>query len=98
MHHYLLLVTYTLKDGAAREDFIGEMRDSGLLDTIRSEPGCLEYEYFLSEESERDVQLVEKWESPSHQQTHMRTEHMTGLFPEIKNKYVESTSVTEMQF
>ena len=32
-----------------RESFIQKVKDTGILDAIRNEDGCLKYEYYLSE-------------------------------------------------
>ena len=58
MRPVLLLVTYTAKP-YGRERFLQQVRQSGILEAIRQEEGCLSYDYFLSEEDDRQILLVE---------------------------------------
>lgn len=57
MAQLLLLVAYTAKPGM-RESFVCQVRDAGILDAIRRENGCLQYDYFYSEEDENLLLLV----------------------------------------
>ena len=45
----LFQVTYTMLPGQ-RDAFLQMMRESGILDQIRREEGCLDYRYYLPEE------------------------------------------------
>lgn len=60
MEEFMLCVAYTVKSGY-REDFIREVQQSGVLDVIRREDGCLTYEYYCSAAKEDQVLLIEKW-------------------------------------
>ena len=47
----LFQVTYTMLPGQ-RDAFLQMMRESGILDQIRREEGCLDYRYYLPEEED----------------------------------------------
>ena len=56
----LIQVTYTMRPGQ-RDAFVRKIRESGILDAIRGEEGCLGYAYYLPEEEDGTLLLVEKW-------------------------------------
>lgn len=91
MTEFMLCVAYTVKSGY-REDFIREVQQSGVLDVIRREDGCLTYEYYCSAAKEDQVLLIEKWATEKQQKTHLNQPHME-LLKRIKNKYVTDTSL-----
>lgn len=68
------------------------MRESGILDQIRREEGCLDYRYYLPEEEDGTLLLVERWTGPEAQKAHMATSHMARL-GQVKAQYVAETSV-----
>lgn len=55
-----LHIYYSGEKGRARQ-FAGEMMESGLVDKIRREAGCLQYEYFFPAEDEHTVLLIDRW-------------------------------------
>ena len=59
----LFQVTYTMLPGQ-RDAFLQMMRESGILDQIRREEGCLDYRYYLPEEEDGTLLLVERWTGP----------------------------------
>lgn len=87
----LFQVTYTMLPGQ-RDAFLQMMRESGILDQIRREEGCLDYRYYLPEEEDGTLLLVERWTGPEAQKAHMATSHMARL-GQIKAQYVAETSV-----
>ena len=87
----LFQVTYTMLPGQ-RDAFLQMMRESGILDQIRREEGCLDYRYYLPEEEDGTLLLVERWTGPEAQKTHMATSHMARL-GQVKAQYVAETSV-----
>ncbi|MFQ9742472.1 MAG: putative quinol monooxygenase [Slackia sp.] len=91
MGNCVLHVRYTVKPGM-RNAFVKDVLDSGLLDEVRRENGCLEYCYYCSAEEEDLVLLLEKWTSQACQQAHFEQPHTTTLM-EIKNRYVQETHV-----
>ena len=87
----LFQVTYTMLPGQ-RDAFLQMMRESGILDQIRREEGCLDYRYYLPEEEDGTLLLVERWSGPEAQKAHMATSHMARL-GQVKAQYVAETSV-----
>ena len=87
----LFQVTYTMLPGQ-RDAFLQMMRESGILDQIRREEGCLDYRYYLPEEEDGPLLLVERWTGPEAQKAHMATSHMARL-GQVKAQYVAETSV-----
>ena len=87
----LFQVTYTMLPGQ-RDAFVQMMRESGILDQIRREEGCLDYRYYLPEEEDGTLLLVERWTGPEAQKAHMATSHMARL-GQVKAQYVAETSV-----
>ena len=87
----LFQVTYTMLPGQ-RDAFLQMMRESGILDQIRREEGCLDYRYDLPEEEDGTLLLVERWSGPEAQKAHMATSHMARL-GQVKAQYVAETSV-----
>ena len=87
----LFQVTYTMLPGQ-RDAFLQMMRESGILDQIRREEGCLDYRFYLPEEEDGTLLLVERWTGPEAQKAHMATSHMARL-GQVKAQYVAETSV-----
>ena len=87
----LFQVTYTMLPGQ-RDAFLQMMRESGILDEIRREEGCLDYRYYLPEEEDGTLLLVERWTGTEAQKAHMATSHMARL-GQVKAQYVAETSV-----
>ena len=87
----LFQVTYTMLPGQ-RDAFLQMMRESGILDQICREEGCLDYRYYLPEEEDGTLLLVERWTGPEAQKAHMATSHMARL-GQVKAQYVAETSV-----
>ena len=91
----LFQVTYTMLPGQ-RDTFLQMMRESGILDQIRREEGCLDYRYYLPEEEDGTLLLVERWTGPEAQKAHMATGHMARL-GQVKAQYVAETSVVSWE-
>ena len=91
----LFQVTYTMLPGQ-RDAFLQMMRESGILDQIRREEGCLDYRYYLPEEEDGTLLLVERWTGPEAQNAHMATGHMARL-GQVKAQYVAETSVVSWE-
>ena len=53
----LLSVKYTARPGGG-EKFVREITDSGILDAVRAEDGCISYDYYFSAESPDTVLLM----------------------------------------
>lgn len=91
----LFQVTYTMLPGQ-RDAFLQMMRESGILDQIRRKEGCLDYRYYLPEEEDGTLLLVERWTGPEAQKAHMATGHMARL-GQVKAQYVAETSVVSWE-
>ena len=91
----LIQVTYTMRPGQ-REAFVRKIRETGILDAIRGEEGCLGYAYYLPEEEDGTLLLVERWTGPEAQKAHMATEHMARL-GRVKAQYVAETSIASWE-
>ena len=79
-----------------REAFIEKVKQTGILDAIRAEDGCIKYDYYLSEKDPNELLLIEQWESKQHQQTHIGQPHMACL-REFKNDYITDTHLGEVE-
>lgn len=87
----LIQVTYTMRPGQ-REAFVRKIRESGILDAIRGEDGCLGYSYYLPEEEDGTLLLVEKWTDAQAQKAHLETPHMKQMAA-FKPEYVADTKL-----
>jgi quinol monooxygenase YgiN len=79
-----------------REGFIKKVKETGVLDAIRAEDGCIKYDYYLSEKDPEEILLIEQWESKNHQQVHLEQPHMDTL-RSFKNDYIVSTFLGEVE-
>ncbi len=87
----LIQVTYTMHPGQ-REAFVRKIRETGILDAIRGEDGCLGYSYYLPEEEDGTLLLVEKWTGAQAQKAHLETPHMKQMAA-FKPEYVADTKL-----
>lgn len=87
----LIQVTYTMRPGQ-REAFVRKIRETGILDAIRGEEGCLGYSYYLPEEEDGTLLLVEKWTGAPAQKAHLETPHMKQMAA-FKPEYVADTKL-----
>lgn len=79
-----------------REAFIKKVKETGVLDAIRNEDGCIRYDYYLSEKDSNELLLIEQWESKQHQQIHIAQPHMDTL-RSFKNDYITNTILGEVE-
>ena len=87
----LIQVTYTMRPGQ-RDAFVRRIRETGILDAIRGEDGCLGYSYYLPEEEDGTLLLVEKWTDAPAQKAHLETPHMKQMAA-FKPEYVADTKL-----
>ena len=87
----LIQVTYTMRPGQ-RDAFVRRIRESGILDAIRGEDGCLGYSYYLPEEEDGTLLLIEKWTGAPAQKAHLETPHMKQMAA-FKPEYVADTKL-----
>lgn len=79
-----------------REAFIRKVKETGILDAIRAEDGCVKYDYYLSEQDANELLLIEQWETKQHQQIHIAQPHMARL-REFKGDYITNTVLGEVE-
>lgn len=79
-----------------REAFIQKMKETGVLDAIRAEDGCIKYDYYLSEKDPEEILLIEQWASKQHQQVHMTQPHMAQM-KTFKGDYITKTLLGEVE-
>ena len=79
-----------------REAFIQKVKDTGILEAIRAEDGCIRYDYYLSEKDPGELLLIEQWESKQHQQTHIAQPHMVQL-RSFKDDFITKTTLGEVE-
>lgn len=91
----LIQVTYTMRPGK-RDKFLRDVRETGILEAIRGERGCLGYSYYLPEEEDGTLLLIEKWTDPQAQKDHMATPHMARMAG-MKPEYITKTQVVSWE-
>lgn len=79
-----------------REAFIQKVKETGILEAIRAEAGCIRYDYYLSEKDANELLLIEQWETKEHQQIHITQPHMAHL-REFKGDYITDTVLGEIE-
>lgn len=92
---YTIYVKFTCLS-QKREAFIQKVKETGVLDAIRAEDGCIRYDYYLSEKDANELLLIEQWESKAHQQVHITQPHMAHL-REFKGDYITDTVLGEIE-
>lgn len=92
---YTIYVKFACHEGK-REAFVNEVRSQGILDAIRAEDGCLQYDYYYADEDKNGLLLIEAWESKQHQQIHMEQPHMARL-REINKQCIRSAKLGEFE-
>ncbi len=75
---YTIYVQFTCAPGK-REEFVEGLKRAGIVDAIRAEDGCIQYDYYYSEKDPDELLLIEAWESKEHQQIHIAQPHMARL-------------------
>lgn len=96
MEKFTICVIYQAKSEKDRGLFVRELTDSGILDLIRNEAGCLRYEYFNAVEDQKKLVLLEEWENKACQELHMTQPHMKSVM-EIKGKYIEKAELKQIK-
>ena len=77
---------YYTGEGDAARAFAEEMTRSGTVAAIRSEPGCLSYEYFFPMDDPHTVLLIDSWASQEAVDAHHRTPMMRKI-AELRENY-----------
>lgn len=84
-------VEYVIKSGK-REEFLSQVRQTGIVDASRREPGNISYKVLLSESNKDIVCLNEIWTNEEAQKRHGKTPHYEAL-SQLKKLYVENVSI-----
>ncbi len=92
---YTIYVKFDCHEGK-REAFVKEVKSQGILDAIRAEDGCLQYDYYYADADKDGLLLIEAWESKQHQQVHMEQPHMARL-REINALCIKSATLGEFE-
>lgn len=92
---YMIYVKYECVPDK-REAFIEKMKETGILDAIRAEDGCIKYDYYLSEKDPNELLLVEQWETQKHQQIHIEQPHM-DLLRTFNKDYIANVTLGEIK-
>lgn len=92
---YTIYVVFRCFSGK-REAFVEKIKEEGIVAAIRSEEGCLRYDYYFSEKDPDELLLIEAWESSQHQKVHMEQPHMAKL-RKIKEDYICTTTIGEFE-
>ena len=92
---YTIYVKFTCLPGK-REAFLQKTKETGVLEAIRNEDGCLRYDYYLSEKDPCELLLIEAWESFEKQQIHLTQPHMATL-RSFKDDYITNTQLGEFE-
>ena len=92
---YTIYVKFDCVPGK-REAFIARMKETGILEAIRGEDGCICYRYYLAEQDPNEILLIEQWASAEHQKVHIRQPHMKKM-REFKDDYITSTHIGEIE-
>ena len=79
-----------------RDAYIQKMKDTGILDAIRAEDGCIQYDYYLSEKDPNIILLIEQWQTKQHQQIHLTQPHMAQMRT-FKAEYITNTALGEIE-
>ena len=72
------------------------MKIEGILDDIRNEDGCIQYDYYFSEKDSDEILLIEAWNSKKHQEIHIQQPHMAKL-KKLQPDYVISAKLGEFE-
>lgn len=89
----VLNVLYTLKP-SMQDAFIRTLTEDGVLDRVRQEPGCLQYELFAAAESTDRMVLLEHWDGKSHIDAHIAGSNFKTM-QAIEKNYVADVDVRQ---
>lgn len=92
---YTIYVKFACLPGK-REAFIQKVKETGVLEAIRAENGCIRYDYYLSEKDPNELLLIEQWETKDHQQIHLNQPHM-DILRQFKGDYITDTALGEIE-
>lgn len=85
-------VRYTIKSGK-RDAFLKEMAEAKIMEASRREPGNIQYEICVPQDSSDEVCLIELWTNQTEQKRHATTPHYATL-TKLKSTYVEKVDIS----
>ncbi|HZJ77505.1 MAG TPA: antibiotic biosynthesis monooxygenase [Clostridia bacterium] len=88
---YVLNVYYYAKQGK-REEFLKRIYEANIPQLCREESGNIQYDYFVSRDSENVILIAEKWEDKESQIRHCEASHIKTLAA-IKSECIEDTVI-----
>lgn len=80
----ITLVTFECGTKERRDEFFKEYYPFG--SNCESEPGCIQYEYFMKIKNDSQIFLLERWENDEALKRHMDTENLKKM-QTIEKKY-----------
>ena len=83
---YQILVTYHFDSKEDRDAFYRELAENRIARICQEEKGCIRYDYFFPCEKDRELFLLEMWETKEDQKVHSRQPHF-ALIGGLKKKY-----------
>ena len=92
---YRIYVVFECVKGK-REEYIGKLKSEGIVDAVRKEDGCIQYDYYFPEKNPDEILLIEAWESKKHQEIHIGQPHMARL-RELTPEFVKSAKLGEFE-
>lgn len=93
---YAIFVKFHCVPGK-REGFVEKMEQTGILQAIRDEDGCLKYEYYYSQRDPDELLLIEQWQTKEHQQIHIGQPHMVRM-QEFRSDYILNAALGEFEY
>ena len=78
-------ITYT-GEGQNAKLFMEEMIGSGVVDSIRKEPGNIRYDYYIPVEDPESIFLIDSWENQDALDVHHASPMMKTI-AELREKY-----------
>lgn len=86
-----MIVYYHCENGM-RAAFLKALEDAQIAKRCQSEPGNVQYSYYLPVDNPNTVLLLEKWENEEAQKVHLATDNFKVL-TDIKAKFVVDTKI-----
>jgi quinol monooxygenase YgiN len=87
----LMNVRYYIYKGK-RDEFYNKVKEQGIIQSSKEEPGNCRYEYYIPTDSDDDICLMEIWTNEQTQKMHGFTEQYQKLTL-LKQEYVESVEI-----
>lgn len=88
---FMLHVTYHIQN-RKRDLFYNKVKELGIIQQSKEEPGNYKYDYYLPTYSDDDLIIIEFWTNEAAQKMHGHTEQCQKL-TKLKKEYVESVEI-----